>query len=97
MTTTDSATGGIDNEFGTFPRYLNLVPDVFGFSYEEALRLVSRFRNNADLTHALETLMQAVAGSDLPEEQREELMQLVTEETEVMSYAVVSRSCVVPI
>jgi len=87
----------IDNEFGKFPRYMSLAPDVFSFSYEEAFSLVRRLRNNADLTQAFETLMQFIAASDLPEEQKEELMRLVGEEMEVISYAVISRTCVVPI
>lgn len=93
----DEAPSSVDNEFGKFPRYMSLVPDVFSFSFEEALRLIGRFRNNAELTQALEALTQHIAASELPEEQAEELTQLIGEEMQVLSYAVISRTCVVPI
>jgi len=93
----DDTSDVIDNEFGKFPRYMSLTPDVFSFSYDDALKVVERFKNNADLSQALQTLMQFVGDSDLPEEQRNELIQLISEEIEVISYAVISRSAVVPV
>ncbi|WP_173932887.1 hypothetical protein [Chelativorans sp. Marseille-P2723] len=93
----DDTAGGLDNEFGKFPRYMSLVADVFSFSFDEAFKVVERFRNNAELTQALEVLLQYVGNSDLPEGQKEDVMRLIGEEMEVIAYAVISRSCVVPI
>lgn len=94
---TDDTPRTIDNEFGKFPRYMTLVPDVFAFSFEEAMQVIRRFKNNADLTQAFMTLLQTIAQADMPQEQKDELMQLIAEEQEVISYAVISRTCVVPI
>lgn len=87
----------IDNEFGKFPRYMSLAPDVFAFSFEEAMQGVRRLRNNADLIQAFEALIQLVVEADLPLEEKEELLQLIAEEQEVISFAVISRTCVVSI
>jgi len=87
----------IDDEFGRFPRYMSLAPDVFSFSYDEALKATKRFKNNSDIAQALETLRQFILASELPDEQKEELAQLISEEMEVISYAVISRTCVVSI
>ncbi|WP_011579472.1 MULTISPECIES: hypothetical protein [Chelativorans] len=87
----------IDDEFGKFPRYMSLIPDVFSFSYEEAFKATKRFKNNSDLAQAFETLREFVLASELPDEQKDELAQLISDEMEVISYAVVSRTCVVSI
>ncbi len=94
---TENMDDRLDNEFGKFPRYLNLVPDVLSFSYDESLKLVERLRNNTDLTRALETFRTFVANSELSEDLKEELLKLIREEEEVMTYAVISRNCVVSI
>lgn len=97
MNFTDDTSNTIDNEFGKFPRYMTLVPDVFSFSFDEAMQAIRRFKNNADLTQAFATLSQVIAQADMPQKQKDELMQLVAQEQEVISYAVISRTCVVPI
>ncbi|WP_028032365.1 hypothetical protein [Chelativorans sp. J32] len=97
MSNPNKGSNSIDDEFGKFPRYMSLVPDVFSFSYEEALKAASRFRTEANLSQAFNALLEFILASDLPDEQKESLAQLISEEMEVISYAVVSRTCVVSI
>ncbi|MCY1740480.1 hypothetical protein [Ensifer sp. SL37] len=84
-------------DFKKFPSHMNFVRDVFSFSFEEASKISGRFRTNAELLAALDTTLEAITNSELPEAERRVIYRLIEEEKSVISYSVVSRNSVVPI
>lgn len=87
----------LDNAFGRFPSHMGLVANVFEFSHAEANLVSERFQNISDLLGILEQSRAAIRASNLPDEQKITIIDLLHEEADVILFSLTSRSSVVAI
>jgi hypothetical protein len=73
-----------------------MVRDLFAFSYAEAAKVSEKFGCNADIFAALEEVKAYLAEQQsLPEAHLELLLQLLTEEAQVIAYSQTTRCSVI--
>ncbi|MCP1846104.1 multidrug efflux pump subunit AcrB [Bradyrhizobium sp. USDA 4524] len=87
----------IDNDLGKFPVHMTFVGDVFTFSHAEVARVACRFRNNSDLLEALSQVKNAISVSELPDEDRMTLINLLDEERQIISFSMIARNSVIAV
>lgn len=87
----------IDDAFGKFPDHMQLVPDVFVFSHDNILDILSRFKNNSDVMIAFDALTEIILSSDLPEDEKNNIIDLLNEEREIINFSEIARGSVLAI
>lgn len=86
----------VESEAGRFPAQMLLIPKVFDFSFLQHRELLdTTFNSNAELLLALQNTMDFVQSSDLDEVLRSEVVQLIEDEVDVMSYSQTARCSVI--
>lgn len=86
----------IENDAGRFPSQMLLIPNLFEFSFAEYETILhTTFSANADLLAALHKTMTFVEGSDIDEALKGEVLQLIEEEFEVVSFSQAARCSVI--
>lgn len=87
----------VDNDLGKFPRYMNLVGDVFSFSHLDATTAGRRFHSSCEFLGAIDQVARLIAVSQLSQQDKTTLVHLLGEEREVISFSVISRNGVIAI
>ena len=86
----------IENEAGRFPAQMLLIPNVFEFSFWEYKALLNTaFSSNAELLGALRKTSEFVEASDLDEPLKTEVLQLIQDELDVVTYSHSARCSVI--
>ena len=79
------------------PKHLQLITNVFQFSHAEIFDVVRRLNTGESLENALAEARQYVAASELPENDKNILIQLLHEEEQVLLFSRTARNSVVEI
>ncbi|MBC8719585.1 hypothetical protein [Ochrobactrum sp. Marseille-Q0166] len=87
----------LDDSFGRFPDYMNLIADVFSFEHPPLKTIITRFCDSSSLRAALDQAGQTITNSDLPEQTKTEVLQLLHDEQNMLSFSQVAKSSVIKI
>ncbi|TPW28846.1 hypothetical protein FJU08_16080 [Martelella alba] len=80
-----------------FPEYMNLVKNIFYFDIIDTTKINKRFPTNAEMIDAMTELSLHVDSSDLDEDLKAELLELIDQERDVIAFSEISRNSVVAI
>ncbi|WP_176086029.1 hypothetical protein [Martelella sp. HB161492] len=80
-----------------FPEYMNLVKNVFQFDIIDTENINKRFPTNSEMIDAMTELSLHIDGSDLDEDLKAELLELIDQERDVITFSEISRNSVVAI
>lgn len=87
----------LDDSFGRFPDYMSLIVDVFSFKHPPLKTIITRFSDTSDLRAALNQAKQAITDSDLPEQTKTEVLELLSDEQNMLSFSQVAKNSVIKI
>ena len=81
----------------SLPKHLQLITNVFQFSHAEIFDVIKRLNTGESLENALTEARQYVAASELPENDKNILIQLLHEEEQVLLFSRTASNSVVEI
>ncbi|UWQ81777.1 hypothetical protein K3725_21355 (plasmid) [Leisingera sp. S132] len=79
------------------PKHMQLISNVFQFSHAEISDVIRRLNTGESLGAAIAEAARFVADSDLPDEDKDLLLQLLHEEEQVLQFSRTARNSVVEI
>jgi hypothetical protein len=86
----------IESEAGRFPPQMLLIPNLFEFWFREYQGLLAEaFSSNSELLAALRTTLDFIEESDLQDDEKEEIIDALHDEIEVVSYSNSARCSVI--
>lgn len=86
----------VEDDADVFPEQMLLLPMIFEYSFIEIDEFASSaFSNSSEILARMDSLRNAISQSALSENDKEELLQLVDEEQEVITYSQSARSSVI--
>ncbi|WP_299211300.1 hypothetical protein [uncultured Tateyamaria sp.] len=92
---TEQLTPELQEKYENFPSYMLTAPDVFKFEHMRSTAAAMKLRNHADLSDLLQRTLKDIEASDLPEDAKSELREMIAEEEVVVSFSQISRRCIV--